>query len=316
MSVYTQLNQNQLQSLLENYSTPALVSFTGISDGIENTNYRVECEGQSFVLTIFEQAQTKDLDTLLALMHFLDQNDVQVPSPLSNSEGDLLSVLNIDDIQKPYILCPLLSGKHEETPKPIHCEQMGALLAKVHLLSSLFKTDQLSTPAHQWWQNQGQSIEKALGPEQLSLHQETVAFFNQNLDQTTLEALPKGIVHSDAFPDNVLFSDDKISAWLDWYDATNDYFIYDLAVIANSWCASDDGVLDSKKLSGLLSGYKILRPFSSLENTLWPTFLKLAAFRFWISRLIYVGEMTKSGRRGELNPKKNPEDFYKILSNL
>ena len=55
-----------------------------------------------------------------------------------------------------------------------------------------------------------------------------------------MAALPSGWIHSDLFHDNALFSASGV-AIIDLYSACQDNFIYDLAVLANDWCCSEEG---------------------------------------------------------------------------
>jgi homoserine kinase type II len=70
MSVYTEVEREQLITFLEDYSVGNLVSFEGISDGIENTNYFVTTDTGGFVLTLFEQHEFEELGYFLDVMDF------------------------------------------------------------------------------------------------------------------------------------------------------------------------------------------------------------------------------------------------------
>ena len=60
----------------------------------------------------------------------------------------------------------------------------------------------------------------------------------------------------------------------------------DLAITLNDWCSGDDGQLDEARARALLGAYVALRPFTAAEAELWPTLLRVACVRFWLSRLI------------------------------
>jgi homoserine kinase type II len=62
--------------------------------------------------------------------------------------------------------------------------------------------------------------------------------------------------------------------------------LYDLAIALNDWCSEEDGQIDGARARALLGAYACLRPFTASEAELWPTMLRVACVRFWLSRLI------------------------------
>ena len=82
-----------------------------------------------------------------------------------------------------------------------------------------------------------------------------------------------------------------------------------LHIAVNDWCVNADGSLDKARLDSMLSAYQAIRPFGAAEQLAWPALLRIAALRFWLSRLydkIYPQE-------GELTHAKDPSHFQRIL---
>jgi len=73
---------------------------------------------------------------------------------------------------------------------------------------------------------------------------------------------------------------------IDFYNACSGPMLYDVAIALNDWCSDADGVLDGQRARALLGAYAGLRPFTAKEAELWPTMLRVACVRFWLSRLI------------------------------
>ena len=121
------------------------------------------------------------------------------------------------------------------------------------------------------------------------------------------------MIHGDLFRDNVLFDDDSLGGFIDFYYACNDVLAYDLAIAVNEWClhhnGADLGNIDTEKVDAFLSAYQSVRPLTSLELTCWPALLRRAALRFWLSRLhdFHFPQL------GEITHAKDPNHFKSIL---
>ena len=55
MAVYTKINKKLLINFLNNYSLGKLISFGGIQEGVENSNYKIITTSGEYILTIFEK---------------------------------------------------------------------------------------------------------------------------------------------------------------------------------------------------------------------------------------------------------------------
>ena len=68
MAVYTIINKQLLEPFLENYELGTLISFEGIQEGVENTNYKLTMSSGIYILTIFEKRiNEKDLPFFIQL---------------------------------------------------------------------------------------------------------------------------------------------------------------------------------------------------------------------------------------------------------
>ena len=62
MAVYTRVTKQELQKFIESYKIGNLLSFHGIKEGVENTNYLLKTETGPYILTIYEKrVRKKDL---------------------------------------------------------------------------------------------------------------------------------------------------------------------------------------------------------------------------------------------------------------
>ncbi len=128
-------------------------------------------------------------------------------------------------------------------------------------------------------------------------------------------ALPRGIIHGDLFRDNVLFDPQRITAIIDFYNACQDDWLYDVAITVNDWCTESDGTLDALRTRSLLMHYHEIRPFTAQEEQSWPLMLLMAACRFWVSRLIdwQKNAPLQLEHSGQPITLKDPLEFQRIV---
>ena len=85
MAVYTSVNQSELEDFLEQYNLGKLISYDGILEGIENSNYKILMEEGDFILTIFEKrVDPQDLPFFMNLQKNLSDHGFHCPVPVEN----------------------------------------------------------------------------------------------------------------------------------------------------------------------------------------------------------------------------------------
>ena len=103
--------------------------------------------------------------------------------------------------------------------------------------------------------------------------------------------IPKGTIHGDLFPDNVLFNEkNQITGFLDFYFSDFNYLISDIAIVIISWCFYLDNnnkyILDFDKINILLKNYSKVRKIHSNEIDSLKLICKIYCMRFMFTRLI------------------------------
>ncbi len=310
MSVYTVVEENQLITFLEDYDVGFLESFEGISAGIENTNYFVNTRhnGQlkQFVLTIFEHHDFEELPYFLNIMAFMAEHKIPTAHPMpTRSEGYLKELC-----AKPASLVTRLTGGGVDHPSVIQCGVMGKQLASFHQAGLEYEQSRANDRGIDWMQSTFDEINTHLTTEERDLITAELAYQNQ-IDWAHL---PQGVIHADLFCDNALFDGDELTGIIDLYYACNAAFLYDLAVMVNDWCRMNtenpaDIHFDESKIATMVFAYQQQRPLTEAEQQAWPAALRLAALRFFLSRL----QDKCMPREGEMTQIKNPDVFKKVL---
>lgn len=305
MSVYTTIEHDELETFLLRYDVGQLVSYQGISAGIENTNYFVTTQQNGtkneFVLTIFEAHSADEMPYFLDLMAHLNEHKVPSAHPIKDQQGNMLQDLK----SKPAALVQRLKGASITEPSTDHCSKLGAALGDLHTAGLSFEQEQANTRGPHWWHDTITLLENKLPADELVVLQEEIQF-----QETQSHAdIPRGLIHADLFRDNALWHEDSLSGVIDFYFASTDALLYDVAVTINDWCSLEGGSLDFDKVDAFLQAYHQHRALTGIEKALWPVMLRAGALRFWLSRLYAI----HFPKEGEMTHQKDPDEFKIIL---
>lgn len=284
MSVYTRLSLSDASTLLQKYNKGPAIQLLEIQEGIENTNYFVQCENEEWiVLTIFEQVDNSALPFYLDVMDLAADAGLPAPKPFRDQHSIAIHFYK----QKPYILVPRLQGVHCKTPTEHQCNAIGAALAAMHNNTS--NTALLDPQTIHITQRDVYWVERVIPEIKPLLSANEFHFLQSELKQwqrlRANQSIPIGAIHGDLFHDNALFDGDTLSGVIDFYNASIDQLLLDLAIVVNDWCSDKNGILDSHKYLAMIQAYQEVRPFTDAEKLCWPEFLCAAGLRFWVSRL-------------------------------
>lgn len=280
MSVFTPLERHELEVFLAPYGLGRLRDFQGIAAGSENSNFFVSLEQGEYVLTLVERGPVGDLPFFIELLDVLHDAGLPVPYALRTQDGLALRSL----AEKPALLQPRLSGKHVREANAHHCQEVGRLLANIHLATRATPVERRSDRGLDWMLAEGPSQALKLDEQALPLLRDALQEIAEL--KPRILALPRANLHADLFRDNVLFDGTHLAGVIDFYNACSGPMLYDLAITLNDWCSHEDGSLDGARARALLGAYAALRPFTAAEAELWPAMLRVACVRFWLSRLI------------------------------
>ncbi|MEO1242066.1 MAG: homoserine kinase [Pseudomonadota bacterium] len=306
MAVYTEVADNALRVFLSDFDIGDLTDKTPIAEGVENSNYRIDTTNGSFILTLFEKrVREEDLPFFMALTGYLAKQGLPVAAPIADRNGGIIKRL----AERPATIVQFLNGRPHMAPSPSDCGKLGAVLAALHEKARRFTPERDNPLSLDGWRR----LAGACRSEADRCAAGLAAAIDDEcrfLSASWPSALPRGVIHSDLFPDNVLFDGDEISGVIDFYFSCTDFFAYDLAVCINAWCFDEEGTFQSENAANLVADYTAGRSLNNEERAALPILLRGSALRFLLTRLYdWLNQV-----EGALVTVKDPLPFSRILA--
>jgi homoserine kinase type II len=287
MAVYTEVSDEELEEFVAGYDIGEVVSFKGIAEGVENSNYLLQTDGGTYILTLYERrTKPADLPFFLGLMEHLAGRGLACPTPLHGRDGRALREL----CGRPAAIVSFLQGMWPRRIGLDHCQALGGAMAEMHLKGADFPQSRANDLSVSGWR----PLFEAASARADEVRPGLAAIIDAELsciERDWPRDLPVGLIHADLFPDNVFFLSDKgtrqerVSGLIDFYFACTDQLAYDVAICLNAWCFEPDGAFNATKARLMLGAYRRIRPLSGAELEALPLLARGAAMRFLLTRL-------------------------------
>lgn len=282
MAVYTDVTAEELADFIVPYGIGGLLSYKGIAEGVENSNFLVHTSKGHFFLTLYEKrVALDDLPYFLGLMTHLASRGIVCPEPVRSRTGETLGQL----AGRPAAIIDFLEGVWPRRPNVGHCAAVGQVIARMHIAAADFDLERKNSLSVSGWR----PLLDVAGSRADEVQPGLRDFLSRELDYLQADwprNLPQGVIHADAFPDNVLFIGERLSGLIDFYFACNDTLAYDVAICINAWCFEPDHSFNVTKARALLNAYTRERSLSEAELQALPLLARGAAIRFLLTRLV------------------------------
>ena len=319
MAVYTHVNDTELAGFLEGYDLGELISFEGITEGVENSNYCLRTKQGSphtderrYILTLYEKrVEPEDLPFFIEVMEVLAKSGMNCPLPVAATNGRILGELN----GRPCAVFSFLDGAWSPHPNTAKCTALGVALATLHNNCTKVKLERPNALGPSSWESQLDKVDddadifNEITPKHGKITKQVVRDRLDGILAQWPRDLPGGVIHADLFPNNALFVDDDLTGIIDFYFACNDMFAYDIAVCINSWCFDEDESFNPEKSRAIIKGYQQMRRLDDAEIMAIPVLAEGAAMRFFLTRLY---DWVNTPKHAQVRPK-DPMEYWDIL---
>jgi homoserine kinase type II len=304
VGTFTRLDDAEVSQLAAAFGLGAVGEVRAIAAGTINSNFDVTTASGRYFVRVNEGKAEVDVAWEAQLVAALAEHGVITPAPVLALDGRPYAPLHAKWVS----VFPWRDGRHlqAEEVTPGLASAFGAALAQLHVaglaLPEGWRRGSIYDHAH--LVGRFEQFEQVDDPEL----KPAIAILREELDYASEMSVVRrrateGIIHGDLFRDNVLWAGDRISALLDFEQASGGSLAYDLAVCINDWCWT--GVPRIDLAVALVAGYEHVRPFTEGDRVALPIELRAAAARFTITRItdVYLAKVT--------NPEK---DFRAFLA--
>ena len=283
MAVYTDVAADELAEFLSGYDIGELLSYKGIAEGVENSNFLLHTTSGYFILTLYEKRVAKDdLPFFLALMAHLAVHGITCPQPVKNRRGEALAML----AGRPAAIITFLEGIWPRKPNVAHCAGVGQVLAKMHLAGRDFPMSRANALSVSGWRPLFDAAASRADELQHGLRD----FISAELDAPRKRHLAgafaerrdprRPVSRQCIFSRRKAFGPDRFHLRLQRHSRLRH------RDLLNAWCFESDHSFNVTKARAFLNAYGRERKLSEAEQDALPLLARGAALRILLTRLV------------------------------
>ena len=308
MAIYTKLNKDNLKDFFSKYNLGKLISYKGIEEGIENTNYLIKTTEGKFILTIYEKrVQENDLPFFIGLMKNLFNANFKSLEPIINKNGSYISEI----LNKKAAVVSFIDGNSKKVLSPENCFLVGVETAKLHMITKKLSIKRKNRLSVESWKNIYNKVSKDCS----KIHTSLPKIIEKNLEEIEKnwpKNIPSGIIHADLFPDNIFFKNNKFTGIIDFYFSCYDFYAFEIAICLNALCfegKNENLSFNVTKAKKYIDGYSTIRKLTEDEKKSLKILCQGAALRFLLTRVFDYLNLID----GAIVKIKDPVEYLKRL---
>lgn len=326
MVVFTRITFDEMAIVAQELGIGVLEKFEDVEAGAENSSFKAYTSKGKWMVSLIERYHSEAHANWQAhLMHYLKQANIPVPAPVLAKDGSIPFTKG-----KPLFVVPYIDGYHVNISNTVSdtalidaCAEAGEVLGNLHLAGETFPEQfngwiSASSIFAEW-----DRLKKAWEGS-VPFHAQATADIayvwaegNKRLDSLkkqwslssgSLASIPKCAIHGDYFPDNVIFTKEKVSGVIDFPYCCTELAIYDLAIAITAWGFDQNIDWHQERIESLIKGYAKARGIQQEERMVLNLLCQFASARFFVTRLGNLFEARKAGYH-----PKDPADYLKRL---
>ncbi len=275
-----------IQNIFNNYLLGNFQSATEVSTGYANVNYKVSSSKGKYLLRFHLQHGAEDVNFEMDILDALRSVKYPTAYPYKNIDGNYIT----QHEEKLIVVYDFIGGNTPDLNVETSA-QIAVAVAKLNNYPnwSEFERENVINlkKCHDLIDQFESSNVKY--PELFRYFEEQTSF----LEPFITKPLPKGLVHGDLFPDNTIFSGNRLQAVIDFEEVCIDHLLMDVGMTINGFCFLDNK-LDDDLLKAFLKSYQKIRLLSKDEIELLPHYIQWGAHGMLSWHLTQLLERTNS----------------------
>jgi len=220
-----------IKKVLENYKLGSLKDCKKISHGFANLNFKITTANGNFLFRINKHQELSTIQYELRVLNELKKINFPTAYPISRRDDRFITVTAEDKI----VIYDFIEGEIPDINIRTVSE-MATAAARLNSIPNWQKfTKKNAINIDNCFDLMGKfDTAKCKYPEVFKHFSEQTEY----LDKYVRENLPQGIIHSDLFPDNTIFKDNKLIAFIDFEEVCTDDLIFEVGMAINGFCRS------------------------------------------------------------------------------
>ncbi|MEK6953719.1 MAG: homoserine kinase [Candidatus Micrarchaeota archaeon] len=302
------VSKSEIKRILANYPIGGIKRIQRLGMGQMNLSYKISTAKGKYVIRINRHRSRSEIEYELDFLKKLWSRKLPVQKIIYMKNGDRIFKFK----QCWGCVFKYIEGSHPTAITSNRLIQIGEFLGSAHSASENFRpTGKRESQDLPEIRKRFQAYKISILKSDLPDKEKFIKEFQKDMKEVRLpNSLPRGPIHCDVKPENVLFLKNSLSGVIDFDYCFEGPFIMDLMKTVVWWCF-ENNALDTEKYDALMNGYTKARKLNEFEEAYLNDALKYAFLQhIWRDLFLY----SKGDLRWEF-PRTVIFDMYKSYEN-
>ena len=282
-----------IQLLMDKYNSGKILNISRMVGGYTNINYKVSTDKKDYLLKIHLFNKFEDIASEIKILQYLRNKGIPAANPIPDRKNRFINDLGNGNA----VIYEFIDGHHPEMNL-----ETTRQIAKAAAAINTLKVPTFFTQKNWVDIDLCKTVIKNI-PAAVYIKPDIFEYFIEQtnyLEKPLSVKLPRGLVHGDLFPDNTLFTGNKLLSILDFEVICIENLLHELGTAINGFCYVDNK-LSEALLHAFLNEYQKYYKLNKIEKKLLPAYVQWGAHCMIAWHIIGVMEHndTKKHKRAQ-----------------